>query len=52
MSLGRIRPFHKLTQEMERAPSSESFFHRLARMISDGRVLKYIDYQREIPRNM
>lgn len=51
-ALGRIRPFNKLLKEMERTPSSESFFHRLARIISDGRVLKYIDYQPEIPRNM
>lgn len=30
----------------------ESFFHRLARVINDGDVLRYIHYDPEIPRNM
>ncbi len=38
---------------MEKTKSDgESFFHRLARVISEDRVLHYIDYQPEIPRNM
>jgi hypothetical protein len=49
---GRIRPFSKLLEEMERTSDSENFFHRLARIISDGHVLRYISYQPEIPRDM
>jgi hypothetical protein len=49
---GRIRPFDKLLQEMGNNSDVESFFHRLARIISAGRVLQYIYYQPEIPRNM
>jgi hypothetical protein len=49
---GRIRPFDKLLQEMGNNSDGESFFHRLARIISAGRVLQYIYYQPEIPRNM
>lgn len=37
---------------MERRSDGESFFHRLARVVSEGRVLQYIDYQTEIPRDM
>jgi hypothetical protein len=38
---------------MEKTKSDgESFFHRLARVVSEGHVLRYIDYQPEIPRNM
>ncbi|CAF1076010.1 unnamed protein product [Rotaria sp. Silwood1] len=48
----RIRPFNKLLEEMENKSDGESFFHRLARVVSDGRVLKYIDYQPEIPRKI
>ncbi len=50
---GRIRPFDKLLQEMGNNSNEEIFFHRLARIISDGRVLRYIYYQSDIiPRNM
>jgi hypothetical protein len=37
---------------MENQSDGESFFHRLARVVSEGRVLRYVDYQPEIPRNM
>jgi hypothetical protein len=37
---------------MEHRPSGESFFRRLARVVSEGQVRKYINYQPEIPRNM
>lgn len=37
---------------MDSRSKGESFFHRLARVVSDGRVLRYIDYQPEIPRQM
>jgi hypothetical protein len=37
---------------MERRSDGETFFHRLARVVSEGRVLQYIDYQTEIPRDM
>lgn len=49
---GRIRPFNKLLAETENRPGGESFFRRLARVISDGRVLNYISYEREIPPQM
>ncbi|UJR28561.1 hypothetical protein I4U23_009794 [Adineta vaga] len=48
----RIRPFHKLVEEMQHRNNGESFFHRLARVVSEGRVLQYIDYQKEIPGNI
>lgn len=47
---GKVRPFHQLLGEVER--TGENFFNGLARVISEGRVLKYIDYQSEIPRNV
>jgi hypothetical protein len=37
---------------MDKKSDEESFFHRLARVVSDGRVLRYIDYHTEIPGNM
>jgi hypothetical protein len=37
---------------MKRRPEGETFFHRLAQVISDGHVLRYIDYHPEIPRDM
>jgi len=37
---------------MKNKSDGETFFHHLARVISEGRVLQYIDYQPEIPRNM
>ncbi|CAF1068038.1 unnamed protein product [Adineta steineri] len=48
----QIRPFNKLLEEMQNKNDGESFFHRLARVVSEGRVLKYIDYQKEIPGNI
>ncbi|CAF2918609.1 unnamed protein product [Rotaria sp. Silwood2] len=48
----RIRPFNRLLEEMENKMDGETFFHRLARVVSEGRVLKYIDYQPEIPSNI
>jgi hypothetical protein len=47
---GKVRPFHQLLDEVER--TGEIFFHGLARVISEGRVLRYIDYQAEIPRKV
>ena len=49
---GRIRPFSRLLEETKRTSSGDNFFHQLARMISDGGVLRYIDYHNEIPRDM
>jgi hypothetical protein len=37
---------------MENRSDGQSFFHQLARVVSEGRVLDHIDYQPEIPRNM
>lgn len=37
---------------MENRSDGQTFFRRLARVVSQGRVLDYIDYQPEIPRNM
>jgi hypothetical protein len=37
---------------MRNKSDGENFFHQLARIISEGRVLQYIYYQKEIPRNM
>ncbi|CAF1023509.1 unnamed protein product [Adineta ricciae] len=48
----RVRPFEKLLQEMAQQPDGKTFFHRLALVINEGRVLQYIDYQSEIPRNI
>ncbi|CAF3221282.1 unnamed protein product [Rotaria socialis] len=45
----RVRPFHQLLAEIENQPGGENFFHRLARVVSDGRVLKYLRHQQEIP---
>jgi hypothetical protein len=37
---------------MNRTPTGEHFFHRLARIIANEEVLNYIDYQPDIPQNM
>ena len=50
--VGRIRPFNRILDEMKSQPDGSTFFHRLAQVVSKGRVLRYIDYQAEIPRNM
>ena len=42
--LGKLRPFHNLQEE--------NFFLSLARVVSEGQVLRYIDYHPEIPRNV
>ena len=49
---GRIRPFNKLVEETQRRNDGESFFRVLARVISEGHVLRYIDYHKEIPGSM
>jgi hypothetical protein len=49
---GQIRPFNKLLAETENRSDGQSFFQQLARVVSEGRVLHYINYQPEIPRNM
>ncbi|CAF4523047.1 unnamed protein product [Rotaria sp. Silwood1] len=48
----RIRPFNNLMKEIRNRSDEENFFHKLARIISEGHVLQYIDYQPEIPRNI
>ncbi|CAF0895692.1 unnamed protein product [Adineta ricciae] len=45
----RIRPFNKLVEETQRRNDGESFFRILARVVSEGHVLQYIDYHKEIP---
>ncbi|CAF4477515.1 unnamed protein product, partial [Rotaria magnacalcarata] len=49
---GRVRPFNQLLAEIENQPDGENFFHRLARVVSDGRVLHYLRHQQEIPGQM
>lgn len=50
--LGQIRPFNRLSEEVKHRPAGQSFFHQLARVVSEGRVLQYIDYRSEIPDKM
>ena len=50
--LGQIRPFNRLSEEVKNRPGGQSFFHQLARVVSEGRVLQYIDYRSEIPDKM
>ena len=41
---GKLRPFHNLPET--------NFFLSLARVVSEGQVLRYIDYHPEIPRDV
>ena len=51
MILGKVRPFYQLSEEVQRT-GGRNFFYRLAHEVSEGHVLRYIDYQPEIPANM
>jgi hypothetical protein len=37
---------------MRNRSDGETFFHRLAQVVSKGAVLQYINYQSEIPQDM
>lgn len=52
ISSGQIRPFNKLSDEVKNRPGGSSFFQQLARVVSEGRVLDYINYRSEIPEKM
>lgn len=49
--LGKVLPFYQLSEEVKRVGGSD-FFYQLAHEVSEGRVLRYIDYEPEIPANM
>jgi hypothetical protein len=37
---------------VKKRSDGQSFFHQLARVVSEGRVLEYINYRSEIPEKM
>jgi len=48
----KLRPFYRLSDDVKHRPQGGSFFQQLARVVSDGRVLEYINYEPEIPKEM